>query len=218
MAMIDYGCVVKYSYYDENDKKNNIVYESKDLFYSEGIDDFLGVPADELTEDEINLSLDCFHYIGDRRLLIGFYKTNMFVVKNGAYLSDDEQAEFNRVVKGSGHEVNDLIKKLGMDDIIDDIYCYSIGENDRYRIDVYYKGDGRPCFSAIFGYGVDNNYKKQLKIAGKYGFSKEEIEHLSDFWDKPVYVKSVKVKHYGYNKNDKRATYFEYKYGKYKKV
>ena len=81
MAMIDYGCIVKKEVmrnYGSDNREDwtfeTEILESKGLFY-EDLAGFLGVKEEELTEDEKYVQGNYFHYIGDRRFMIAFYKT-----------------------------------------------------------------------------------------------------------------------------------------------
>lgn len=227
MAMIDYGCIVKKEVIREcNDENKDIgtwgteILKSEDLFYS-NMAGFLGIKEDELTDDEKYVQENCFHYIGDRRFMIAFYKTDMVFLKDGKkFLSDKKAYSLSNAIKNVDWKyVRKFLKEYNLNEFIDDIFGGVLDTcNNRFDVVLYYKpeenGD-RWSHHAIFGYGIDYDYKNQLEIAGSYDLTKYEIEAISDFWEKPVYIKSVKVKKRLFA-NGKRDTYFKYKYGKLK--
>jgi hypothetical protein len=228
MAMIDYGCIVKKEVIRnyENDNREGWTLEteilkSKDLFY-EDLAGFLGIKEEELTEDEQYVQGNSFHYIGDRRFMIAFYKTYMTFLKDGKeFLSDKKHSNLSDAIRrGDWRYIRKFLKEYNLDEFIDDILGGELDIcNNRFNIVLYYKPDekgDRWSHHAIFGYGIDYDYKNQLKIAGNYDLTKDEIEAISDFWEKPVYIKSVKVKKRPYG-SGKRDIYFKYKYGKFKK-
>ena len=228
MAMIDYGCIVKKevmrNYASDNREGWTLeteILESKGLFY-EDLAGFLGVKEEELTEDEKCVQGNYFHYIGDRRFMIAFYKTYMIFLKDGQkFLSDKKHCNLSEAIRqGDWKYIRKFLKEYNLDEFIDDILGGELDtSSNRFDVVLYYKTDengDRWSHHAIFGYGIDYDYKNQLEIAGRYDLTKDEVEAISDFWEKPVYIKSVKVKKrlYGCGKRD---TYFKYKYGKIKK-
>ena len=229
MAMIDYGCIVKKEVirnHKDKERQNWVweteIFESKDLFYDKGIAHFLGIKEEELTEDEKNVGENYFHYIGDRRFMIAFYKTYMTFLKDGKkFLSDKKHCNLAEAIRQANWKyVKNFLKEYNLDEFIEDIVGGTLDvSNNRFDVIIYYKDDengDRWSHEAIFGYGIDNDYKQQLKIAGSYDITKDEIELISDFWERPIYVKSVKVKKRKYG-STKRDTNFVYKYGKFKK-
>lgn len=229
MAMMDYGCIVKKQVirnHKDKERQNWVweteIFESKDLFYDKGLAHFLGIKKEELTEDEREVDGNYFHYIGDRRFMIAFYKTRMTFLKDGKkFLSDKKHCNLSEAITQSNWKyIKSFLKEYNLDEFIEDIFGGTLGNsNNRFDVIIYYKDDengDRWSHEAIFGYGIDNDYKQQLRIAGPYDITKEEIESISDFWERPVYVKAVKVKKYKHG-NTKRDTDFVYKYGKFKK-
>ena len=228
MAMIDYGCIVKKEVirnYEDEDGKNWVheteILESKGLFY-EDLAGFLGVKEEELTDDEKSIQGNYFHYIGDRRFMIAFYKTYMMFLKDGKkFLNDKKHRNLSEAIRrGNWQYIKKFLKEYNLDEFIDDIFGGELDIcNNRFDVVLYYKTDKNGdmwSHRAIFGYGIDYDYKNQLEIAGNYDLTKDEIEAISDFWGKPVYIKSIKVKKRLYG-NGKRDTYFKYKYDKLKK-
>lgn len=227
MSMLDYGCIVKkevvrnYTSDSENWVWETEMLESEDLFY-EDLAGFLGVKEEDLTEDEKQIQGNYFHYMGDRRFMIAFYKTYMVFLKDGIeFLSDKKHCNLSDAIKQNDWKyIRKFLKEYNLDEFIDDIVGGELDIcNNRFDVVIHYKIDengDKWSHHAIFGYGIDYDYKNQLEIAGRYGLTKDEIETISDFWEKPVYIKSVKIKKRLYA-NGKRDTYFKYKYGKIKK-
>lgn len=228
MAMIDYGCIVKKKVirnYKDEERQNWVyeteIFESKDLFYDKGLAHFLGIQEEELTEDEKYVEKNYFHYIGDRRFMIAFYKTCMIFLKDGkVFLSDKKHCNLSEAIKrGDWKYIRKFLKEYNLDEFIDNILGGELDtSNNRFEVVLYYKIDkngDRWSHYAIFGYGIDYDYKNQLKIAGNYNLTKDEIEAISDFWERPIYVKAVKVRKRKYG-DTKRDTNFVYKYGKFK--
>lgn len=227
MAMIDYGCIVKKEVIrnyasnsvEERTRETEIL-KSEDLFYRD-LAGFLGIKEEELTDDEKYVRGNYFHYIGDRRFMIAFYKTSMVFLKDGKkFLSDKKQYNLSEAIRRNDCEyIGKFLKEYNLYEFIDYIWGGELDtSNNRFDVVLYYKPDengDRWSYRAIFGYGIDYDYEKQLEIAGSYDLAKDEIEAISDFWEKPVYVKSVKVKKHKYG-DTKRDTYFVYKYRKLK--
>ena len=185
MAMIDYGCVVKRNGKIINEGAFFMDMEKNLGFCIKSIDDML-------------VAGDYFAFVGDEKFFIGFYKTYAVLFTkhdDGRYTYfniplDDWSIKLPKGYDCCWYKINDRVYRLSFDTPTDK-------------------------WEALFGYGVDNNFKTQLDVAFEYGFSPSDIEEIIKFWNKAGYVKGIKTKYRRKYRRIERKYVYKFRKGYY---
>lgn len=200
MSMIDYGALLKVN--------GKFINKNKDMFMD--MQEAVGFILEKATYPkwkDININGNFYVYAGSEDLLLCFYKTYFYVIKNGnivrVYAGNDFKSEslfVGNVIIKVEHLDNDLlIDKAEVDKYYKEVllkkqwfrYVKRIGEINRkkplkYKTQRYIASweYNNNKYEVIFGYGVDPNEEIWEDIKNKsYDFTDKE-RNIIDKWFK----------------------------------